>query len=50
MTIMLIIDEYTDVEDEESAKKIVGIIIDALHYPHKIRPGGECILGEMTRQ
>jgi hypothetical protein len=50
MAICLIVDEYTDVEDGEFAKETVDVIIDALHNPHKIRPEGECILGEITQQ
>lgn len=50
MIAFFIIDEYTDVEPENVVKEMVDIIKDALTDPHKSRPGGETILGEMTRQ
>ncbi|KAG1857995.1 isoprenoid synthase domain-containing protein [Suillus tomentosus] len=46
----LFLDEYTDIENGVVTKEIVDIVIDALHNPHKIRPEGECILGEILRQ
>ncbi|KAG0703646.1 terpenoid synthase, partial [Suillus ampliporus] len=45
-----IVDEYTDIENAAVTKEMVDIVIDALHNPHKTRPEGECILGEMARQ
>ena len=50
MNIFFLVEAYTDLEDAAVTKEIVDIIIDALHNPHKIRPEGECILGEITRQ
>ncbi|KAG1902522.1 terpenoid synthase [Suillus fuscotomentosus] len=43
-------EEYTDMENEAVTKERVGIVLDALHNPHKIRPEDECILGEIARQ
>ncbi|KAG1830868.1 isoprenoid synthase domain-containing protein [Suillus variegatus] len=37
-------------ENEAVTKERVDIVLDALHNPHKIRPEGECILGEIARQ
>lgn len=50
INVFLIVDEYTDVENAAVAEAMVGIVIDALHNPHKTRPKGECILGEIVRQ
>lgn len=50
MNVLIIVDEYTDVENATVAKEMVDIIIDALQNPHKTRPEGECILGEIARQ
>ncbi|KAG1732863.1 isoprenoid synthase domain-containing protein [Suillus paluster] len=50
INVFIIVDEYTDVENAAVTEAMVGIVIDALHHPHKIRPEGECILGEIVRQ
>ncbi|KAG2151560.1 isoprenoid synthase domain-containing protein [Suillus bovinus] len=50
INVLIIVDEYTDVENAAVAEAMVGIVIDALHNPHKTRPEGECILGEIIRQ
>lgn len=50
MNVLIIVDEYTDVENAAVANEMVDIVIDALHNPHKMRPEGECILGEIVRQ
>lgn len=50
MDMQLIIDEVTDRRTGSGAKEIVDIVLDALHNPHKIRPEGEHIIGEMMRQ
>jgi len=50
MNIYFIVDEYTDIENAAVTKEMVDIVLDALHDPHKIRPEGECILGEIVRQ
>ncbi|KAG0702611.1 terpenoid synthase [Suillus ampliporus] len=49
INVFLIVDEYTDVENAAVTEAMVGIVIDALHHPHKIRPEGECILGEIVQ-
>jgi hypothetical protein len=50
INVLIIVDDYTDVENAAVAEAMVDIVIDALHNPHKIRPEGECILGEIVRQ
>ncbi|KAG1843480.1 isoprenoid synthase domain-containing protein [Suillus subalutaceus] len=50
MNSFLFVDEYTSIDNRTGVKEIVNIVIDALHNPHKIRPEGECILGEIMRQ
>ncbi|KAG1830863.1 terpenoid synthase [Suillus variegatus] len=50
LNLFFIVDEYTDIENEAVTKEMVDIVLDALHDPHKMRPEGECILGEIARQ
>jgi Delta6-protoilludene synthase len=50
MILYYVIDEYTDVEPKEVVKEILDIVKDALLNPHKPRPEGEHLLGELTRQ
>ncbi|KAG1745752.1 terpenoid synthase [Suillus lakei] len=50
MNVYFIVDEYTDIENAAVTKEIVDIVLDALHNPHKMRPEGECILGEIVRR
>ncbi|KDQ62253.1 hypothetical protein JAAARDRAFT_453389 [Jaapia argillacea MUCL 33604] len=45
-----VIDEYTDVESAPVVHQMIDIVIDALNNPHKPRPQGEVVLGEMARQ
>ena len=50
MGLTLVIDEYTDVENEEVVRGMVDIVIDAMNNPQKPRPEVENILGEIARQ
>ncbi|KAG2035416.1 isoprenoid synthase domain-containing protein [Suillus americanus] len=50
MNVYFIVDEYTDIENAAVTKEMVDIVLDALHDPHKMRPEGECILGEIVRR
>ena len=50
MGLTLVIDEYTDVENEEVVRGMVDIVIDAMNNLQKPRPEGENILGEIARQ
>ncbi|KAH7928468.1 terpenoid synthase [Leucogyrophana mollusca] len=45
-----VVDEYTDIENAEVTREMIEIAIDALNNPHKPRPEGEVILGEVVRQ
>ncbi|KAG1886184.1 isoprenoid synthase domain-containing protein [Suillus subluteus] len=49
MNLFFLLEEYTDTENEAVTKEMVDIVLDALYNPHKIRPEGECILGEIAR-
>jgi hypothetical protein len=50
MNVFFIVEEYTDVENAAVTQEMVDIVLDALNDPHKMRPEGECILGEIVRQ
>ncbi|KAF8122312.1 terpenoid synthase [Boletus edulis] len=47
---VFVIDEYTDVSNPFEVQKQKDIIMDAFRNPHKPRPEGEWVGGEMTRQ
>ncbi|KAG1779591.1 terpenoid synthase [Suillus placidus] len=49
INLTFLLEEYTDIENEAVTKEIADIVLDALHNPHKIRPEGECIIGETAR-
>ncbi|KAI0345586.1 terpenoid synthase [Trametopsis cervina] len=48
--LFFVIDEYTDVEPEPVVRAMIDVVIDVLHNPHKPRPAGETVLGEITKQ
>ncbi|KAJ7110784.1 isoprenoid synthase domain-containing protein [Mycena crocata] len=50
MNVFFVIDEYTDVESAPVVRDMVNIVIDSMNNPHKPRPEGEILLGEVTRQ
>ncbi|KAG2134643.1 isoprenoid synthase domain-containing protein [Suillus cothurnatus] len=50
MNVFFLLEEYTDNENGAVTKDMVDLVIDAIHNPHKIRPEGESILGEIARQ
>ena len=50
MNFFFLFDEYSDVEDEKTVQEFANIIMDALRNPHKPRPAGESLLGEVSRQ
>ncbi|EMD32850.1 hypothetical protein CERSUDRAFT_161387 [Gelatoporia subvermispora B] len=50
MNLFFVFDEYSDIADEGTVRQQADIIMDALRNPHKPRPKGECIIGEITRQ
>ncbi|OJA12782.1 hypothetical protein AZE42_08340 [Rhizopogon vesiculosus] len=47
---VFVIDEYSDVSGEHEVRKQKDIVMDALRNPHKPRPDGEWIGGEVHRQ
>lgn len=50
MNLFFVIDEHTDVADIETARAQADTVMDALRNPHKPRPQGEWIGGEVARQ
>lgn len=50
MNTFFVIDEYTDVESEPVVREMIEIVIDAIQNPHKPRPEGEILLGEIAKQ
>ncbi|KAG1886538.1 isoprenoid synthase domain-containing protein [Suillus subluteus] len=50
MNVFFLLEEYTDNENGAVTKDMADLVIDALNNPQKIRPEGECILGEIARQ
>ncbi|GBE81078.1 terpenoid synthase [Sparassis latifolia] len=50
MNVFFVFDEYTDNEPVDVVKQIAEISMDALRNPHKARPAGENVVGEITRQ
>jgi len=50
MNLFYVFDEYTDIADGEGASKIRDTVMDAMRNPHKPRPEGELLVGEMARE
>lgn len=50
MNIFYVMDEYTDVADAAGANNIREAMMDSFRNPHKSRPEGEMLLGEMCRE
>ncbi|KAG1778792.1 terpenoid synthase [Suillus placidus] len=50
MNLVFVIDEYSDVSVEEEVRKQKDAVMDALRHPHKSRPKGEWVGGEVARQ
>jgi hypothetical protein len=50
MTLFYAFDEYTDVEDEFVTRQMADMVMDGLRNTDKVRPLGECPLGEIARQ
>ena len=50
MNLFFVVDEYTDVEPAHVVREMVDVVLDALNHPHKPRPEGEILLGEVARQ
>ena len=50
MNVYFVLDEFTDVADNETARKLTFMVLDAFRNPFKTRPEGEHAFGEMARQ
>ena len=50
MNLFYVFDEYTDIADTKGAEEIRNVVVDAMRNPHKPRPEGELLIGEMTRE
>ncbi|KAH7887274.1 isoprenoid synthase domain-containing protein [Phlebopus sp. FC_14] len=50
MNLFFVVDEYTDVEDAPVVREMVDVVIDALNNPHKPRPEGEILLGQVAKE
>ena len=50
MQVFFVVDAYTDVEDAATVREMTEIVKDALRNPARLRPTGETLLGELTRQ
>ena len=50
MNLFFVIDEYSDVAEADEVERQADIVMDALRNPHKPRPKGEWVGGEVTRQ
>ena len=50
INLFFVFDEYTDIATDAIAQYLVDIVKGALRNPHKPRPEGEHVLGEVTRQ
>ncbi|KAI0089632.1 terpenoid synthase [Irpex rosettiformis] len=50
MSVLFLVDEYTDVKPQPIVEDIVKIAISAINNPGTPRPEGEIILGEIVRQ
>ncbi|KAJ7454224.1 terpenoid synthase [Mycena latifolia] len=50
MNLFFVIDEHTDIAATETARGQADVVMDAIRNPHKPRPAGEWIGGEVARQ
>nr|WOJ44888.1 linalool/nerolidol synthase [Ganoderma lucidum] len=50
MNLFFVIDDHTDTLDEANVQMLADISMNALLNPTKLRPDGESIIGEITRQ
>lgn len=50
MNLFFVIDEYSDIAPVEEVRQQKDIVMDALRNPHKPRPEGEWVGGEVARQ
>jgi hypothetical protein len=50
MNLFFVIDEESDLADEQLARYQADCIMDALHNPYKPRPPGEWVGGRITQE
>ena len=49
MNIYFVLDEFTDIADDDTAQELCDMVVDAFRNPFQPRPEGEHRLGEMSR-
>ena len=49
MYFLFAIEDHTDVGSVPRVRELVDVIVDVLHNPHKERPKGEIILGQVAK-
>lgn len=50
MHVFFVFDEYSDVSSPAEVRQQADVVMDALRHPHKARPDGEWVGGEVARQ
>ncbi|KAF8990109.1 terpenoid synthase [Cyathus striatus] len=50
INLIFLLDEWSEESNEAEARHLADIVMDALHNPHKVRPQGEWVGGELARQ
>ncbi|KAI0064579.1 terpenoid synthase [Artomyces pyxidatus] len=50
VVLLFIVDDFTDRVDGAGVEIYVDMVMDAMHNPHKPRPAGESVVGEVARQ
>jgi Delta6-protoilludene synthase len=50
LNFVFVYDEFADVLDKDGARQQADIVMDALRNPHKPRPQGESLIGEIAQQ
>lgn len=50
MNFFFIFDYMTDIADAQEARRLADIVMDAIRHPHKERPQGEWVGGEVARR
>lgn len=50
MKLFFVIDEYTDVMDENAVRKLGFSVMDALHNPYDCERTNGSVVGEIARQ
>ncbi|KAF8919623.1 terpenoid synthase [Mucidula mucida] len=50
MNLFFVFDDITDEADVETVQELANNVMDALRHPHRPRPSGESVVGEIARQ